>query len=430
MPIMLARRWSSRAFAGWLMLVAVVLVLWWTAPSLTPPPGADDAAGEELLEARVVRIHTDPTAASDRAARQIVHLEIVSGSLRGEIITTELLPASLTPGVLQYRPGDRVIVSYVPAADCVDQPDTGRARDGRSCSAMRGVPPFVIDDFARRVPLLVLGAVFVVALVLVAGWQGFRSLAGMVCALGVLRWFVVPHILAGREPLLIAIVGCVLIVAVALPLTQSDFAQVVAAGLGLLGGVVVAGALSVLFVSAARIGGWGISEELLLVQAATGGLVSVRGLLLAGMLIGAIGVLIDAAAGQASSVFELHAADRTAPLWELYRRGMNVGRVHIGAMVNTLVIAYAGASLPVIVLLTLYQGQIGDVWNREDIAVEIVRSLVGSLGILVAVPLTTWAAAAICRFTARAPHSPAPAQAPGDSKGESSGEGGFPLARE
>ena len=292
------------------------------------------------------------------------------------------------------------------------------------------MPPFVIDDFARRVPLLALGVVFVIALALVAGWQGLRSLAGMVCALGVLRWFVVPHILAGREPLLIAMIGCVLIVAVALPLTQSDFAQVVAAGLGLLGGVVVAGALSVLFVSAARIGGWGTSEELLLVQALTGGVVSVRGLLLAGMLIGAIGALIDAAAGQASSVFELHAADRTAPLWQLYRRGMNVGRVHIGAMVNTLVIAYAGASLPVIVLLTLFQGEIGDVWNREDIAVEIVRSLVGSLGILVAVPLTTWAAAVICRWRARASHPPAAAQVPGEGEGKSGGDDGFPPARE
>ena len=96
---------------------------------------------------------------------------------------------------------------------------------------------------------------------------------------------------------------------------------------------------------------------------------------------------------------------------------MNVGRVHIGAMVNTLVIAYAGASLPVIVLLTLYQGQIGDVWNREDIAVEIVRSLVGSLGILVAVPLTTWAAAAICRWRAAIPHPPAPSPSPSDREG-------------
>ena len=408
----MARRWSYRALAGWLILVAVLLVLWWTAPSLTPPPGAEDSAGEELLEARVVRVSTDPTAAPGRAPRRIVHLEVLGGSLRGELITTELLPERLTPGIVQYRPGDRVIVSYVATA------------------AERGVAPFVIVDFARRVPLLALGAVFVVALALVAGWQGFRSLAGMVCALGVLRWFVVPHILVGREPLLIAIIGCVLIVAVALPLTQSDFAQVVAAGLGLLGGVVVAGGLSVLFVSAARLGGWGTSEELLLVQALTGGVVSVRGLLLAGMLIGAIGALIDAAAGQASSVFELHAADRTAPLWQLYRRGMNVGRVHIGAMVNTLVIAYAGASLPVIVLLTLYQGQTGDFWNREDIAVEIVRSLVGSLGILVAVPLTTWAAAAICRFRARAHGSVAPAQAPGDREGEAGGGDGFPLSRE
>ncbi len=388
---MLARRWSYRALAGWLILVAVLFALWWTAPSLTPPStGVDDLAGEELLEARIVRVSADPTAAPDRAPRRIIELEVVSGSLRGELITTELLPERLTPAVVQYRPGDRVIVSYLPTA------------------AERGQAPFVIVDFARRVPLLALGAVFILALALVAGWQGFRSLAGMACALGVLRWFVVPHILAGHEPLLIALVGCALIVAVALPLTQPDFAQVVAAGLGLLGGIVVAGGLSVLFVSAARIGGLGTSEELLLVQAATGGLVSVRGLLLAGMLIGAIGALIDAAAGQASSVFELHAADRTAPLWELYRRGMNVGRVHIGAMVNTLVIAYAGASLPVIVLLTIYQGQIGDVWNREDIAVEIVRSLVGSLGILVAVPLTTWAAAAICRLKARAPDSAAP----------------------
>ena len=418
----MARRWSYRALVGWLILVAVLLVLWWTAPSLTPPPGAEDSAGVELLEARVVRVSTDPTAAPGGSPRRIVHLEVLGGSLRGERITVELLPEGRSPGVLQYRPGDRVIVSYVPAAaDCVGQPDAAQARDGRPCSEIRGLPPFVIDDFARRVPLLALGVVFVIALALVAGWQGLRSLAGMVCALGVLRWFVVPHILAGREPLLIAMIGCVLIVAVALPLTQSDFAQVVAAGLGLLGGVVVAGALSVLFVSAARIGGWGTSEELLLVQALTGGVVSVRGLLLAGMLIGAIGALIDAAAGQASSVFELHAADRTAPLRQLYRRGMNVGRVHIGAMVNTLVIAYAGASLPVIVLLTLFQGEVGDVWNREDIAVEIVRSLVGSLGILVAVPLTTWAAAVICRWRARAPRRAAPAETPGDNEGKSDG---------
>ncbi len=409
----MARRLPYRALAGWLILAVVLLVLWWTAPPITPPPpGAEDSASVELLEARVVRVSTDPTAVPGGSPRRIVHLEFLGGSLRGERITVELLPEGRSPGVLQYRPGDRVIVSYVPtAADCVGQPDTAWARDGRPCDEIRGVPPFVIDDFARRVPLLALGVVFVIALALVAGWHGLRSLAGLVCALGVLRWFVVPHILAGREPLLIAIIGCVLIVAVALPLTQSDFAQVVAAGLGLLGGVMVAGVLSVLFVSAARIGGWGTSEELLLVQALTGGVVSVRGLLLAGMLIGALGALIDAAAGQASSVFELHAADRTAPLWQLYRRGMNVGRVHIGAMVNTLVIAYAGASLPVIVLLTLYQGEIGDVWNREDIAVEIVRSLVGSLGILVAVPLTTWAAAAICRWRASGPHpSPPPSR--------------------
>ncbi len=427
----MARRWSYRVLAGWLILVAVLLVLWWTAPPITPPStGAEDLSGEELLEARVVRVSTDPTAVPGHSPRRIVHLEGLSGSLRGEAITIELLPEGRSPGVLQYRPGDRVIVSYLPAAtDCVGQPDTARARDGRLCSEIRGVPPFVIDDFARRVPLLALGVVFVIALALVAGWQGLRSLAGLVCALGVLRWFVVPHILAGREPLLIALIGCVLIVAVALPLTQSDFAQVVAAGLGLLGGVVVAGGLSVLFVSAARIGGWGTSEELLLVQALTGGVVSVRGLLLAGMLIGAIGALIDAAAGQASSVFELHAADRRAPLWTLYRRGMNVGRVHIGAMVNTLVIAYAGASLPVIVLLTLYQGQIGDVWNREDIAVEIVRSLVGSLGILLAVPLTTWAAAAICRWRAAVPHPPAPSPSPSDREGESGSGDGFLLSR-
>lgn len=352
-----------------------MFTLWSSRPSFGPPPyGNRDLGNEELLQARILG------SAGGQTSGGKIHLEVINGSLRGKLIVVEQAPEGAMSAAIEYRPGDRVIVSYLPGA-----PE-------------RKIAPFVIVDFARHLPLIFLGVIFVALLALVAGWQGLRSLVGMLCALGILVWFVVPHILAGREPLLITIMGCGLIVAIVLPVTQTELSQVLASGLGLLGGVFVAGGLSVIFVSAAQITGLASSEELLLVEAATNGVVNVQGLLLAGMLIGAIGALVDAALGQASSVFELHAADYELSLWSLYQRGMNVGRVHIGAMVNTLVLAYAGASLPIIFLLTLYQGHTGDFWNREDIAVEIVRSLVGSLGILVAVPLTTLASAAICRF--------------------------------
>ena len=375
---------SYRAIAGWAALVALLIALWQTAPPLTPIPTAPtaprDLGSEELLEARVRRVVEVAADSSGRPTGKTLHLEVLTGSLRGRTISTELPAESIVIQEVPFRQGDRVLVSYVPAA-------TERQQ------------PFVVVDFVRRLPLLVLTTLFIGTLALVTGWHGVRSLAGIICAFGVLRWFIVPHILAGREPLLITLVGCVLIVAVALPLSQTAPREVVASAIGMIGGLAVAGLLTVVFVAVTHISGLGSSEDLALVQVATDGAVSVRGLLLAGMLIGAVGALIDGTAGQAATVFEVYAADRRLPLRELYRRGMNVGRVHIGAMVNTLVIAYAGASLPLLVLFVLYADQLGDIWNREVLAVEVVRALVGSLGILVAVPLTTWTAAIMCHVT-------------------------------
>ncbi len=142
-----------------------------------------------------------------------------------------------------------------------------------------------------------------------------------------------------------------------------------------------------IFVAATRLTGYG-AEEVGFLQAAAGS-INPRGLLLAGILIGAIGVLDDLTISQASAVFELSRANRALGFRELYRRAMNIGQDHIASTVNTLVLAYVGASLPLLLLFAVYPQPFGQIVNREFVTEEVVRTLVGSLGLVSAVPITT-----------------------------------------
>jgi uncharacterized membrane protein len=156
------------------------------------------------------------------------------------------------------------------------------------------------------------------------------------------------------------------------------------------------GLLASFAVSLARLNGFG-SEEAMFLQAA-GVSVNLRGLLLAGMIVGTLGVLDDVIVGQASAVTELAEADSTLDWRDLYRRAMNIGHDHIAAMINTLVLAYVGAAMPLLLLFQLYPEPWGLTLNREMIAEEIVRALVGSLGLIAAVPITTFIASLLRSF--------------------------------
>lgn len=270
-----------------------------------------------------------------------------------------------------YAPGQRVRIAEIASAD---QPTT-----------------YYVSDFRRGRELAVLGALFVAAVVAFGRWQGVRALAGLAVTFLVIIGFMVPAIVAGRSPVPVAIVGALAILLVTLYLSHGLSPKTTAAVVGTAGALLVTGALAALFVSAASLTGFA-SEEARLASLEVGGL-SLRGLLLAGIIVGGLGVLDDVTMAQASTVFELSRADPRAGFGELVRGALAVGRDHVAATVNTLFLAYAGAALPLLLLFVTGSDPWGTVLTSEIVAVEVVRTLVGSIGLITAVPLTTALAA-------------------------------------
>ena len=259
-----------------------------------------------------------------------------------------------------------------------------------------GTPPppeYYFADFARGTPLVVLASLFVVAVIAMSRLKGATALLGLGVSILVLINFVLPAILEGSNPLAVAIVGSATIMFLALYLSHGVNARTTAALLGTLVSLALTGLLAVVFVEAAHFTGLS-SEEATFLQLSAGQ-INLRGLLLGGIIIGALGVLDDVTVTQSSAVWELRAANETMTTKDLYRSALNVGRDHIASTVNTLVLAYAGASLPLMILLSSSPQPLSTVLTSEVIATEIVRTLVGSIGLVASVPVTTALAAGI-----------------------------------
>jgi hypothetical protein len=213
---------------------------------------------------------------------------------------------------------------------------------------------------------------------------------------------VVPAILRGHSPVLVAVTGAMAIMLVSLYLSHGLGATTTAAVVGTALALGLTAVLAIGFVAAASLTGLA-SEEALSANFAVGGL-SLRGLLLAGIIIGGLGVLDDVTMSQASLVTELHHANPTAGFAALVGGALRVGRDHIAATVNTLFLAYAGAALPLLILFVTGQDSLGTVATTEIVAVEVVRALCGSVGLIAAVPLTTVLAALLA--TEETPQTP------------------------
>jgi uncharacterized membrane protein len=259
-----------------------------------------------------------------------------------------------------------------------------------------GQPPFYnIVDLERGRPMLLLTLIFVAAVIAFGRWQGVRSLVGLIGSFLVIAGFIVPAVLDNRSPIAVALVGSLAIMIASLYLSHGLARKTTAAVLGTALALGLTAALSLVFVRAASLTGLA-SEEALNANFQVGGL-SLRGLLLAGIIIGGLGVLDDVTMSQASLVFALHRANPAAPFTGLVRGSLTVGRDHIAATVNTLFLAYAGASLPLLILFATSGESLSSVATSEVVAVEIVRTLCGSVGLIAAVPLTTVLAAALTR---------------------------------
>jgi uncharacterized membrane protein len=254
-----------------------------------------------------------------------------------------------------------------------------------------GIAPYTLTGYQRHGPLLALALVFVGVVVLLGRFRGAMALLGLAISLLVVVKFVVPAMLEGRPPVLVAAVGALAVMMVTIGLCHGLGPQSVAAMLGTTVSLTLSVALAATFIGLANISGVS-SEESQLVLAGRSDL-SLHGLILAGMIIGALGVLDDLTVSQASTVMALRRAAPDKGARALYRDAVVVGRDHVAATVNTLVLAYVGAALPILLIFSVGGTTFGQAVNIEQVAQEIVATLVGSIGLVVAVPITTALAA-------------------------------------
>ncbi|HEX2514358.1 MAG TPA: YibE/F family protein [Chloroflexota bacterium] len=402
----------GRALVVALLLAGGLLLMRATAPpvpSIAASPDAPAPRTVERAEGLVLRVEPGATSVLPEGELgnvpgggrgTVLTLRVTSGSQQGREVQVTLPAGQLATSAASaagYQQGDRVVLSYQPQLDGDAQARPADGGAGAPLQGLREEEPFRVTDHVRW-PWLLWGTVaFAFAIGAVAGWMGLRALTGLTFAVFVLWWFVIPRLLAGQPPVAVALVGCALIAVPAILLTHGPRREGLVPLAGMAGSLALVGALAASVVGLARLSGLASSEEISLVYVGTQGAVDPQGLLLAGMLIGVLGGLVDVTVGQSAAVFEFHDADPGASRRVLYRRGMNVGRAHVAATVHTLVLAYAGAALPVLLLFAMYASALGDIWNREMIVVEVVRALAGSIGLAAAMPLTTLLAALTCR---------------------------------
>lgn len=250
---------------------------------------------------------------------------------------------------------------------------------------------YAFSDRQRKPVLFWLSMAFAAAVVLLGRARGVAALVGLVASLAVLLVFTLPAIIDGRSPVWVAIVSAAVIAFLALYLAHGFKPMTTVALLGTLASLALTAVLAVVFAELAHFSGFATEEATFLSVAA--GSIDLRGLILAGVVIGALGAIDDITVTQAAAVAEVHRADPSLSSRQLYRSGLRIGRDHVASTVNTLMLAYAGASMPLLVLFVLSNQSLGSVANGEFVAVEIVRTLVGSIGLVASVPITTWLAA-------------------------------------
>jgi uncharacterized membrane protein len=297
-------------------------------------------------------------------------LRLLSGPARGRRVSLRFGDAG---GDVHLALGDRVLLYRNPAP-----PASVRSRVH--------VDPYAFADFQRGRPLLYLALVFAVIVVAAGRLQGLRALVGLTASLAVIVLFIVPAIADGRPPLQVAAVGGLGVMLLTIPLVHGAGAKSLAACLGTATALLLTLGLADVFTRLAHLSGL-TSDEAVYLQSTNQ--ISVRGLLLAGIVIGSLGVLADTTVTQASTVMALRSANPTLGFRELVVHATSVGRDHVAATVNTLVLAYAGAALPILLVFSIGGTSFASAVNSEAVAETIVATLIGSIGLIAAVPTTT-----------------------------------------
>jgi uncharacterized membrane protein len=295
---------------------------------------------------------------------QTMQVEILEGPQKGELIEIE-------NDFLELDKGDKFYFNH------------NIHIDGRHF--------YSVINIARQGPLLLLLGIFALAVIAFGRWQGVRSLVALVASFAAIMFVLIPGILSGWNPLLASFLVAGAILFSAIFFTHGFNRESTVAYTGTMIAVVLAGLFAIFAVHITKLSGFA-AEESVYLNFNTGGTINFTALLLGAFIIGFLGVLDDIAITQSAVVTELYASNPHITKREVYSRAMRVGREHVGALVNTLVLAYTGASLPLLLYFNLSPTSIGTTINLEVFATEIVRIIVGSIGLILTVPIVTFLA--------------------------------------
>lgn len=329
---------------------------------------AQELLGEkqELLRARVVRIvsEKDKTVEGTDVINisQDIIVQFLGGDKDGERV-------QFLNDYIELDEGEIIFVNFLETKE--------------------GDQLYSVAETDRRGVLLIFTSLFIATFLLFAGWRGLRPLLSLVAVFAVIFFLLVPMLLSGAPPVLVSMLFSILIMALVMFVTHGFAPSTFAAYLGTTTTLLVTTLLAQIAVSLASLSGYG-DDAAIYLNLNTGGELNLSGILLGSIIIGTIGVLDDIAITQTAITAELKLANKELSTQELFTRAMRVGREHISALVNTLALAYAGASLPLLLLFSLSDISPLLLVNREIFAVEVIRTLVGSMGLILAVPLTTW----------------------------------------
>ncbi|MEV6300120.1 YibE/F family protein [Actinoplanes sp. NPDC051861] len=377
-----------------LLLTAIGMALLW--PSGTPR-AAEGGEGPARVNGQITSVARTPCPEVPEGEVPLadcgtVTVRLTSGSAAGTEITTDL-PSG--PGAPEVETGDEVVLIALNADD--------------------GTTSYSVMDHQRSTQLWMLGAVFALAVIAFGRWRGVTALAGLAVTFGILLWFIVPAILDGRSPVAVAVVGAAAIMLIVLYLTHGFSLTTTIAVAGTLASLAITAVLAA--VSTAVVHLTGVADDTSNFLTITQGEVNMRGLLLAGIVIGSLGVLDDVTVTQSATVTELAVANPAYGFRRLYGAATRIGRAHIASVINTIVLAYAGASLPLMLLFAAGDTPVSELLTSQLIAQELVRSAVGTIGLVAAVPITTALAAYLAARSSRPAAPVAPAAPTGPAGG-------------
>jgi uncharacterized membrane protein len=347
------------------------LVLWVAVATHSTTVSAQEVHQDlkEIVTAEIVEVVSEETreieGTGTEAFVQELRARVLSGTREGEVVTfeNELIP---------LKEGDDVYLHYL--------------------KTINGDEYFIFTDFKRHTQLWILGGLFVGLLLAFSGWHGLRALFSLALSIGAIVFGLVPLMLAGWNPILVSLLVSAVVLAVVLYFTHGFNSRSSIAFLGTFGAVLVTCAIAWVSVSTMRLTGFG-SDASVSLNFATRGTLDFGGLLLGSIIIGILGMLDDVSITQVSVVRQLKRANKTFDVRQLYIRAIEVGKDHLGSLVNTLALAYVGVSLPLVLLFANADAPLALTLNQEVIAAEFVRIIVGSIGLILAVPLTTLLAA-------------------------------------